>query len=236
MRRVRLTRSAGSSGLRARVPKAATIVAAAGACALLLASCGESKQDAKEPNRTYTVAVTNASFPIKQAIAKATTLKIAVENTGARTLPNVAITVNSLTYRATKPANLADPQRPAWIIYHGPGPVAKPPVESEEVTRAGGGETADTRTWALGRLAPHQTKTFDWKLLPVVSGVKTIHYEVAAGLHGKAKAELASGASADGSFKVHIAPAPPFTHVNPETGAVSQGAYSAAAGPIGAVP
>jgi hypothetical protein len=217
-------------------PRAAAFLAAGGACALLLAGCGESKQNAKEPSHSYTVAVSDASFPAKQAIAKAANLRIAVENKSAKTLPNVAITVDSLTYRATKPADLADPERPTWIVYRGPGAIAKPPVESEEVTPPGGGQTANTHTWALGSLAPHQTKIFAWKLLPVVSGTKTIHYEISAGLHGRAKAELASGASANGSFTVHIAAAPPNKHVNPETGAVSQGAYAAASGPVGAVP
>jgi hypothetical protein len=149
----------------------------------------------------------------------------------------VAVTVDSLTYRAKQPPKLADPERPTWIIYTGPGPAAaKPPVESEEVTRAGGGETASTHTWALGRLAPGATKTFAWKLLPVVSGVKTIHYRIAAGLNGRAKAELSGGGAAAGSFTVHIAPAPRAVRVDPETGAILQGPYTASSGPIGAVP
>jgi hypothetical protein len=163
-------------------------------------------------------------------------MTISVQNTGSRALPDVAVTVNSLTYRATQPTNLADPTRPTWIIYDGPGPIAKPPVESEEITHAGGAQTANTRTWALGRLAPGATKTFSWKLLPVVSGLKTIRYEVAADLNGKAKAQLAGGGRAAGTFIVHIAPAPPKTHVDPETGALAQGSYRATQGPVGAVP
>jgi hypothetical protein len=159
-----------------------------------------------------------------------------VQNTGRKALPDVAVTVDSLTYRATAPAKLADPERPTWIIYDGPGPLVKPAVESEELTKAGGGQTANTHTWALGRLAPGTTKTFSWKLLPVVSGVKTIRYEVAADLDGKAKAQLSGGRSATGTFIVHIAPAPPEVHVNPETGAVVQGPHTAAQGPVGAVP
>jgi hypothetical protein len=173
---------------------------------------------------------------VKQALASPTTLKIAVRNSGRKTLPNVAVTVNSLTYRATQPPNLADPQRPTWIIYTGPGPLSKPFVESEEVTHAGGGQTASLHTWALGRLPPGATKVFAWKLLPVVAGEKTIHYAIAADLGGKAKAEFAGGASPTGSFTVHVAPAPPRTHVNPETGAIVRGPYTAAPGPVGAVP
>lgn len=236
MRRVQLRRRAGARRFPARGRRAATIVAVGSACAIAVAGCGGAKQDAKEPKATYTVALTHTSFPAKQAIAKPTHLAITVANTGSKAIPNVAVTVDSLTYRAAEPPKLADPERPTWIVYDGPGPVAKPPVESEEITRAGGAETANTHTWALGRLAPGSSKTFAWKLLPVVSGVKTIHYEVAAGLNGKSKADLSSGGPARGTFVVHVAPAPPDVHVDPETGAIAQGAYKAAAGPVGAVP
>ncbi len=238
MRRVIPRRSRGFRRLPATGARLATLAAGVSVCALALAGCGESKQDAKEPRRAYTVAVSQASFPAKQAIARPTTLRIAVANKDAKTLPNVAVTVNSLTYRATAPPKLADPERPTWIVYDGPGPAIKlqTPVESEEVTRAGGGETANTHTWALGPLAPGQTKVFAWKLLPVVSGTKVIHYQVAAGLNGKARAELADGTSASGSLTVHIAPAPPNVHVDPETGAVLEGPYTASAGPVGVAP
>ncbi len=205
-------------------------------CALLVAGCGEAKQDAGEAKRTYSVAIAKASFPARQAISKPTMLQIAVRNTGDRAIPDVAVTVDSLSYRAAKPANLADPTRPTWIVYRGPGPITKPPVESEEVTAEGGAGTAFVHTWALGRLGPHQTKLFAWRLLPVVSGTKTIRYAVVAGLNGKARAQLAGGGRPTGSFVVHIAPKPRSTHVNPETGAVAQGAYTAAPGPVGAVP
>lgn len=238
VRRVKPRRSQGFRRLSARGTRLTTLAAGVSVCALALAGCGQSKQDAKEPSRAYTVAVSDASFPAKQAIARPTTLRIAVANKDSKTLPNVAITVNSLTYRATQPPHLADPERPTWIIHDGPGPVVKSqtPVESEEVTRAGGGETANTHTWALGPLAPGQTKVFAWKLLPVVSGTKVVHYEVAAGLNGHSRAQLAGGASASGSLIVHIAPAPPNVHVNPETGAIVEGPYTAAAGPVGVAP
>lgn len=180
--------------------------------------------------------MTNASFPAKQAIAKPTKLRISVRNNGSKTLPDVAVTVDSLTYRATHPPKLADPERPTWIIYTGPGKAANPLVESEEITRAGGAETANTHTWALGRLGPGETKTFIWKLLPVISGTKTIHYSIAADLNGKAKAQFAGGSSPTGNLTVHIAPAPPDRHVNPVTGALEQGEYTASSGPVGAVP
>jgi hypothetical protein len=238
VRRVIPRRSRGFRRLSTRSQRLAALAAGVSVCAIALAGCGQSKQDAKEPNRAYTVAVSDASFPVKQAIARPTTLRIAVANKSSKTIPNVAVTVNSLTYRATQPPHLADPERPTWIIYDGPGPAVKSqmPVESEEVTKAGGGETANSHTWALGPLTPGATKVFAWKLLPVLSGTKVIHYEVAAGLNGRAKAQLAGGGSAAGSLTVHIAPAPPNVHVDPETGAVLQGPYTASAGPVGVAP
>ena len=63
-------------------------------------------------------------------------------------------------------------------------------------------------TWALGALAPGKTRTFIWHVVPVKAGAHTVHYSVAAGLAGKAKARLTSGAPAAGQFAVNIAPAP----------------------------
>lgn len=181
--------------------------------------------------------VTNASFPKRQQIASPTALSIAVQNEGDRALPNVAVSVDSLTYMAKRPAGLADRERPTWVIDQGPGPVNEPPVESEEVSPPGGGETAFVRTWALGRLAPHQTKVFRWKLTPVRAGSHTVHWSVAAGVYGKAKAVSTSGAGAlAGSFTVHVAPEPTETHVNPETGAVAKGPAPTSQGPVGVVP
>lgn len=181
--------------------------------------------------------VTQASFPRKQQIASPTALTITVQNAGSKTVPNVAVTVDSLTYMASKPAGLADRERPTWVIDRGPGPVNKPPVESEEVSPPGGGETAFVRTWALGPIGPRQSKTFTWKLTPVRAGSHTVHWSVAAGLYGKAKAiDVSNSATPKGSFTVHIAPEPTETHVSPETGAVAKGPAPASQGPVGVVP
>lgn len=216
--------------------RAGALMLAAALCGVALAGCGQARQDAYEPARSFQVQVTQASFPAKQAIARPTKMSIEVRNSGSRTIPNIAVTVDSLSYRATKPANLADPRRPTWIIYTGPGPVAHPSPESEELTPPGGGETAFVHTWALGRLPAGATKSFTWKLMPVVSGTKTVHYTVAAGLNGRARAVLTGKRVAAGSFTVHIAPAPPATHVNPLTGEIAAGPYTVSPGPVGAVP
>ena len=80
-------------------------------------------------------------------------------------------------------------------------------------------------TWALGPLAPGATRTFRWLVVPVKPGVHTVHYTVASGLAGKAKARLASGALVHGKFTAYIAPTPPARHVDPRTGQVVPGPF-----------
>lgn len=220
-----------------RGSRGAAIVVFAAACTPLLAGCGGATQASAEAGGDFPVKIAQVSFPSKQAIARPTALRIEVRNSGARALPDVAVTVDSLTYKATQPEDLSDAERPTWVINTGPGPVAtKPPVETEEVNPSGGGETALVHTWALGRLAPHQSKLFRWKLTPVRAGTYTVHYRVAAGLNGKARAVLAGGGPPLGSVTVHVAPKPPTTHVDPDTGAIVEGPYRVSSGPIGAVP
>jgi hypothetical protein len=48
----------------------------------------------------------------------------------------------------------------------------------------------------------------------VQGGTYTIHYRVAAGLEGKAKAVTANGSIPEGEFVVRISTAPPQTRVN----------------------
>ena len=56
-------------------------------------------------------------------------------------------------------------------------------------------------------------------------GLHTVHFTVAAGLAGKARAQLADGALPTGHFTVDVAPQPPANHVDPETGQIVGGAY-----------
>jgi len=166
-----------------------------GAATLAVASgCGgNEKQDAKEPKGTFDVKVVSASFPSQQKLADHTVMKIRVRNDGNETVPNVAVTVgrqgkDTFTYQDQQ-AGLSDPQRPIWIIDAGPL----------------GGTTAYVDTWALGRLRPHEAKTFSWGLTSIRPGNYKIDYLVAAGLNGKAKVRKAD---ASGSFRVSVSPRP----------------------------
>jgi hypothetical protein len=197
------------------------VVAGLGAA---VAGCGGSQATAGEPARSFDVKVTGASFPAKQSVAKPETMRLTVQNTGEHAIPNLAITVDSFNY-ASNYAGLADNKRPIWVIEQGPGKPAKSPVQSQEVSTPGGGQTAYVNTWAVGALAAKGTTTLSWRVVPVKSGSYTVHYAVAAGLAGKAKAQLTSGEAAKGQFAVKIAGEPPATHVDPKTGKVVTGAY-----------
>jgi hypothetical protein len=190
---------------------------------LILAGCGGgTRQDASEPSGNFPVRV-RAFFPLRQAVSKQTVMLIQVHNVGTQTAPNVAVTLNSFSYTSDFPG-LAATKRPTWVIEQGPGPVADPPVQTQEVSQPGGGVTAYVNTWALGPLAPGATRTFVWHVVPVKPGLQVVRYVIAAGLAGKARAVRAvTGGPVKGAFLVHIAPVPPATHVEPNTGLVVPG-------------
>jgi hypothetical protein len=165
-----------------------------------IAGCGGARQDAKEPSGQFKVAVTKASFPSKQSLSQPTTLRIDVRNADKRTLPDVAVTVETRPKGGAAPlafgtadagdARLADTGKPVWVLDREPK----------------GGESAYTNTWALGEMFPGETKTFTWKLLPVQAGDYTVDYRVSPGLNGKAK--VARGQRSHGAFKVSISNQP----------------------------
>jgi hypothetical protein len=177
---------------------------AAGLAALAVAGCGGGeRQDADEPSGTFEVDVVSATFPTKQHLAQPERFVIAVRNSGQKTVPNVAVTVSSFAERSEQ-AGLADPQRAVWIIDDSPR----------------GGVTAYTNTWALGRLAPGQTRRFVWRVTAVQSGTHTVKWQVAAGLNGKAKATLSGNRAPAGSVTVDVSDKPGQARVDPKTGKV----------------
>jgi hypothetical protein len=180
------------------------VVGALALAGVVVAGCGGGeRQDSNEPSGTFPVDVVKATFPTQQRLAESTQLQIAVRNTGNKTVPNVAVTVESdeanqtaasaAFAEASEQPGLADPSRPVWVLNVGPR----------------GGVTAYTNTWALGQLRPNQTKTFVWHVTAVKAGVHAIKYKVAAGLDGKAKAVLAGGnEEPTGTFTINVSGKP----------------------------
>jgi hypothetical protein len=187
-----------------------------------VSGCGGTRVDASEPKGVYNVELLHATFPTKQSIARPVTLTIAVRNSGTKTIPNLAVTVDSFNYTLHLP-ELAANKRPVWVIERGPGATPRRPVQTVEISRPGGGQTAYVNTWALGPLPAGGTRVYSWYVVPVKSGGYTVRFAVAAGLSGNAKARLASGGLAHGHFDVEIAGVPPQTYVDPNTGQVRTG-------------
>lgn len=193
--------------------------------ALALAACGGSgpRQDASEPNAQFSVKVAEASFPNLQRLSQHSHLVIAVQNTGTRTIPDIAVTITDPPYGTgaqsfgrllSAPAAgqpiLAGRSRAVWIVDQAPGPCQYSCLQGGP----GGAVTADADTWALGRLAPGQTARFDWAVTAVQPGTYTVRYQVAAGLAGKAKAVGGNNRPVIGSFHVKISQKPRQAYVN----------------------
>jgi hypothetical protein len=198
----------------------------ASACAALLGvGCGGgSKQTVGEPKHVYKIQVQELVFSPEQAIARPTALRIKVQNVDTKTIPNIAVTLDSFYYTEKYPELAAD-KRPVWVVEQGPGKPPGRPVESQAISPPGGGQTAYVNTWALGPLAPKASQTFEWKVVPVKAGTHRVLLEVAASLAGQAKAALPNGTPLKAKLGVHIAPAPPSTHVNPSSGKVVAGQF-----------
>jgi hypothetical protein len=166
---------------------------------IAVAGCGGGeRQDEDEPEGDFALEVVSASFPERQKLARSSSLVITVRNAGDEAVPNVAVTVHGLSYRATE-AGLSNPERPQFVVNGVPREIAGFP-EAKDATPLGC-DTAYVSTWACGRLAPDGEKTFVWKVTAVKAGPYEISWRVAAGLDGRARAVGAGGGEApSGSF------------------------------------
>jgi hypothetical protein len=192
---------------------------------------GGERQDEDEPEADFPVRVVSADFPSRQQLAQNANLTLAVANAGEQTIPDLAITIfstsnasgsssgassssgqnlptsqGSFSVRSDQP-DLAIPSRPVWILEEG-----YPKLEGQ--TASAGAEAAQTNTYSFGPLAPNQTRRMVWNVTAVQPGTFTVHYRVAAGLQGKAKAVTADGSVPEGEFVVRISSEPPQTRVD----------------------
>jgi hypothetical protein len=209
--------------------------------AMGISACGGGqRQDVNEPSGNFPVQIVSADFPSKQNLAQNTNLTLSVANSGDKTIPDLAITIFTTSNASTSESGssstgttgtgtattgeelpqsqgsfsvrspqegLSIPFRPVWILEEG-----FPKLTGQ--TASAGAQAAQTDTYSFGALAPNQTRQMVWNVTPVQAGTYTVHYRVAAGLQGKAKAVTADGSVPEGEFVVRISSAPPQTRVN----------------------
>ena len=206
---------------------------------LLLAACGSDapRQDANEEEGEFEVAVAEAKFPPRQRLAQTVDLELTIENVGPEAVPNLVITLWTGDEKSDAPFNirteqrgLADPNRPVWILEHEFPKCVVPSGQSQQGCETGfgegskepnlndtptaGAETATPNTFSFGPLAEDEELTAVWRVTPVRGGTYTVHYEVSAGLDGKAKAVTQNGSPVEGEFVADISTKPPRTRVN----------------------
>jgi hypothetical protein len=176
---------------------------------LALGGCGEERQDAGAPSGDFELDVVGASFPARQSVAQTATMRLEIENTGDRTLPQVAVTVDTDPRAGTAPTafgqasaqpGLADPDRPVWIVDRGPR----------------GGASAYVNTWATGPLPEGETRAMTWRVTAVQPGRYTLTWRVAPALVGDVR--LTGPGRTEGSFRVTISDAPVPATVGPGDG------------------
>jgi hypothetical protein len=199
-----------------------------------LAACGNSaqRQDANEPEGKFPVEVVAAKFPTEQRLAETGDLRLEIRNSGDQEVPDLAVTINTgdeiangpFSVRSAQPG-LSDPSRPVWILEEGYPKLVEPGMSNKDLDDAptAGAAAAQTNTFSFGPVPPGESKDIDWRVTPVQPGTYTVHYELAAGLGGKAKAVTDDGSPVTGEFVVTITDKPPRASVDDSGKVVIEG-------------
>jgi hypothetical protein len=184
---------------------------------MLLGACGESSSDSNQPSGSYPVKVTEADFPSLQRLGQTSLMRLAIRNTGKKTIPALTVTINvggeagrnsSLPFGVHDPqAGLAQSDRPVWVLEE-----TYPRFAGS--SEPGGATTSNRKTFDFGPLKPGATVAAVWKLSAVKAGKFNLLYRVDAGLRGTAKAVTSGGVAPGGSFATEITAALPETVVN----------------------
>jgi hypothetical protein len=179
---------------------------------LSLSACGgDSSSDANEPEGTYALEVTDASFPAAQRLGQTYLMELGIRNSGRKTIPALTVTVSvkgkegetsTLPFTIHDPQpGLAQPDRPVWVL-------AEHYPKFAGSSQPGGTDTSNPKTYDFGPLKAGKAIDVVWKLSAVRTGRYALAYTVDAGIGGAAKAETAEGVEPGGSFTARISSAP----------------------------
>ncbi len=119
---------------------------------------------------------------------------------------------------ASDQPGLADPNRPVWILESGFPKLASTPDEGVadlDTAPTGGGGTWPRRTPSPSGRSTARQQGHRLARHPVQAGTYTLHYELSAGLNGKAKAVAEDGSPVGGEFVVTITDKPARATVGP---------------------
>lgn len=185
--------------------------------AALLGACGGGDSaEGEEPTGSFPVKVTEARFPEAQELGQTSLLRLAVRNTGERTVPGLSVTftiagkqgvTSSLPFAVNDPQpELAQPDRPVWVL-------AETYPRLVGSSEPGGTSTSNRKTFDFGEVEPGETVRAVWKLSAVRAGKFTLLYTIDAGPSGAAKAKTAGGVTPGGSFAAEITERLPETEV-----------------------
>jgi hypothetical protein len=159
---------------------------------------------------------------------------ITVRNAGTEPIPDIAVTItDARDGTAAQPfaedipmPGVADHSRPVWVVDQAPCPATATDITASgacaprgpggvrQTGGPGGAVTAYDNTWAMGLLKAGDSATFRWGVTAVRPGVHVIHYQIAAGLNGRARAVPAGGRPLSGTFVVRIGSKPRQSYVN----------------------
>jgi hypothetical protein len=176
------------------------------------------EQNKDEPPGNYQVRLLTAKFPLKQNLAKDSTMSIVVENAGTKRVPDVNVTVKcpgglgGSFMTATSDTDVADPERPQFVVNTIPTRTERkaPPLDPAPLERS----SALVDTYPLGPLEPHKKAMFRWDVTAVKAGPFRLCWRVNAGLYGKAKAVAASDSPPiSGAFKGTVSNKAPSARV-----------------------
>jgi len=207
-------------GAAARIVTGIVVLALASA----FSACSSSqRQDVTEPAGDFPVQITSSKFPTRQSIAETSDLDLSIKNVGDKVIPNLVVTIytgeqkaeGAFNIRLNQPG-LANPSRPVWILENEYPKVLTAGIKRSQLDKAPGYgvEAGRQNNFQFGTLQPGETREIVWRVTPVKGGTYTVHYQVAAGLEGKAKAVTKDGGPVKGQFVVTISTKPPSTCVN----------------------
>jgi hypothetical protein len=171
-----------------------SLAIAAALLTVTLGACGDDQESVE--SETVKLELVKAKFPARQKLAEPQTMQLTVRNPTERAVETVSATVSpgdaaragSGFNTAADNPNASDPSTPIWIVDEGPT----------------NGVTVDPAVTRLGPVAPGETVTFRWQLMPSRVGSYKVRWLIGGDLQNKVNVVGQDGDPIEGTFPVRI--------------------------------